>query len=1024
MAAIPLDIAVRISSTGAGAFRTIQEAMAGVGTATKSQAARGLQDLGVQMATASGLSEDLSMMMLSAGEIMTTFAHMAGVATPKAIARLANLLEGARMQFLDTALAEKGLSTETLTLARTMHELTSAERRAIQLLARSSTVVAELVGSWDSLDQVASKTGESVSSTARTMGREFPQAAERASRGAGVFGSAVQGLMLTLAALRGNLFGVLMGLRFLHRATTAITLPVAAIATAVFGLAGAFVRAGRQIESTRRELAALTGGMDQATEAFRNVRAWVRATGRSFEEVRESAVALHREGLLTGQVLRAVFTAASATGETATDITKKFIDAVGEEKANLEALRDIGVRVNEDLVDTTSRRAVTEAASAAILERYPDAYRRMAESGQSAWTRISSSIAEAWSYLARPVWEDLLVPFLQLLARGVESMADLVRAFMQNEAVIEFWNQTVDHARSMVSRFFDDSAELSNFLRMVFIGTLWALLYVIRGLIAGLDLFLTTLSGVIDVLETLGPALKPVIDLLGTFWQVLKELNWERALQGAKVWSLEFPDVIWTGLATALAYIVGGPWLALGTLLWNILVDSLIEILPIREELRRSLHHIFDWTMLFTIIGSFFGAGSLAIYAGAGLLVGVLDEAFKLGIHDWFERNLPYIFPVGLVLGAIGYLAGGPVLATIGFVAATLLAAFAEKLGVPLEEWLADVFPTHLLRGILFGIAALPIAAIIGALSPPLAFILATGTGIAFSTWAEEFPSEVRDLMIATGLGTALGAAIGGVLLGPVGLALGAAVGATLGSVVATIHNYAPAVADAITHPFRSLKIFFTETIPRWFGRLLDLLASLPGVSDDLFQEFRQTLAQTNEEIEQTSEQIGRGALEGAAAGIQEAQGSYLPVLRRALGQPHERAATEMEERMEGLMEEYQASYRETMIEADFGEMAAIPSREIQAAQAEVGLAPIRERLEQLRRETDEATGAAMAPPRVEVPARAPVAPGAAAPVNIRVNVTGNYIMDEETVDMLANKVGRRVMQQMTNRWGLRLPRR
>jgi len=524
-------------------------------------------------------------------------------------------------------------------------------RRALRFLIRPfQNLRATIRRLFTPAEELTEKTDElarsqdRVSRAARRQGRGFRRLWFRY----GFMTSAAHGLMMAMAVLRGNITGVLMSLIFLYRTMPRVTLTVTALTVAVLGLARAIVTTGSRVEDLLFRLFMLTKSQDEATRAFQVASHWAVETGIAMEDLIKAETALYEAGILSAQTLKAAAVLTVARGMAAEEAARVIVSAVGEEKANLDALRRVGVRVSAEMIDLTNRRAAAEGVALAILRRYPEALERFGRTGRGAWARFTAGIRAALRYITLPIWEQVFVPLLQQLALLGRRIFDFIRAAMKSELVMSFLRET---AALLVKTFEEYRYELrliAGFIKMIFLGLLWAMLGAVRALVVGFRLFLDFVRWLHASFKRLARGIKPLAALFGWLSRAIKMIDWRAALLRAKRFAFDFPSLFRAAFAAVLKMFPAfgkGLVVAIGkAFLWLIkaatlgaggLLVSLLAAFPrIFVALRKAIPRGFK------AIKAGFKSGFKATFKGAiaALKAGFLKTKVKL--IGWFDAWL------------------------------------------------------------------------------------------------------------------------------------------------------------------------------------------------------------------------------------------------------------------------------------------------------------------------------------------------------------------------------------------------
>ena len=971
----------------------VQAALAGVGWTAKEQAAGGLYALSLslqEMSAAAGAASP-SMRFLA---VMMDSVVTSGETTPAVLGQVAQVMETVRASTLRNALALQNIDVASLNYKDALKLLTAEEQTFIKTLEMGSRMLLgwsnQLQRTEQASAQLVGKTRETAKATDALSVRS-----RRMSGAMGAFSSTAQGLMLTFSALSGSIKGTLFSLIFLGYGMVPVTIAVAALGIVVGGLTKAITASGRAVEQLRLKLDLLGGSLKEGYAAWQQTLYWSVRTGRSFEEVSETLRTLRENGVLFQGAIEAAFSLAAARGITAAEAAKLYATAIGEEQENLESLRTVGVRVNRDLIDATDRHTVANVAALAILERYPDAYQRLASTGTGALGRIKMATSAAWSLLAEPIWKAVFVPLLNSLADAAYALVGLVDRTKRSKAVMESWAKTFALATNTVGDLNAVFREHSNLLNLVVKGAILAVLGAVRFLIVAGKVLFGVLLGLGKVLVYLARSLKPVWDSLRMLAGALKEIGFMGFLTEAKKWSLDFPGVIWTGLAAAMGYLALGKE-GLLIILASLMGDLIIEMLPFEDDVRETMHQVWDWMIIGGAIGLFFGAGGVAIGLGVGMLLGLLDKEMGNPIRTWLETNLPYIFHWLIIGGAIGAFFGAGGIA-IGIGTGILIGWLDSIFEYQITSWLVEhmphIFPSALIGaaiGFLFGFT--PVGVAIGAGVGALIGWLGTLFEIPVKEWLlDRLPKIFMPTLIAGVIGFFLGG-------GPVGAAIGAGIGAILGMLSA----FFPEIR-AWGH---QLKLTFLKVYQEILEVLTVTLGPLLGIAfEGPLQRVRQTIA--NFEMELSKQKVGEGVKQAAEKAMAVTAGGFAETMRSGMA--------DYQAEFEAMMAEFAPGFAPGLAPAGAPAVKDLAEsmREMAGYQAEyealmaklVGAA---------------APAGALLGPRLALAGQAALATPLQPVVNV--DVSGNYILDDVTATRLADEIGEKIMAQLSNRWPITMP--
>ncbi len=963
MPELQLPISVGVSATGVETFNRIQAAIAGVAGTAQAQAAAGLRSLSLSLQESATAADAVSPSMKFLATMMDTVIA-SGETTPAALGQIAQVMETVRASTVRGALAFQGINVASLDYKTALRLLTGEERAFIETLTIGSKSLISMSDQLRRAEEAGTRLARRTRETRKATGR-LSVTSRRMKGTMGVLSSTAQGLMLAFSALSGSIKGTLFSLIFLGYGMVPITVTIAALTIVVGGLTKAISTSGRVIERLRLNLDLLSGSLEEGYIAWRQTLYWSTRTGRSNEEVSETLRVLYDNSLLFQGAIEAAFSLAAARGITAAEAAKLFATAIGEEQENLESLRTVGIRVNEDLIDVTDRRAVADATVLAVLERYPDAYQKLARTGTGALDRIRAATSAAWSLLAEPIWKNVFVPLLNSLADAAYALVGLVDRTKRSQVVMDAWAKTFALATNTVSDLNAIFREHSNLLNLVVEGAILTVLGAVRFLIVAGRVLFQVFLGLGKALVYLARALKPVWDSLRVLAGALKEIGFIGALAEAKRWSLDFPAIIWTGLAVAMGMLAIGK-AGLIFLLVSLMGDLIIEMLPFEDDVRDAVHRVWDWMVIFGAIGAFFGMGGVAVGLGVGMLLGLLDESMGTPIRTWLEANLPYIFHWLVIGGAIGafFGAGGIAIGVgVGLLVGWLDSLFDFQITAWLVEHLPHIFPPALLGaaiGFLFGFT--PVGVAIGAGVGALIGWLGSSFEIPVKEWLlDKLPKIFMPTLIAGVIGFFLGG-------GPVGAAIGAGIGAILGMLSAFFPE--------IRAWGQQLKLTLLKVYQEILEVLTVTLGPLFGIAfEEPLKRVRQSIADFEMGLLKDSKEVGVRGFEAMEEGLARSMGGLTDTMR-------------------DVMASYQAEYETMMAEFTQGFAPAAPA----------GVEPFP--MSALA-ETTRPGQAALATPAQSV---------------VNVDVSGNYILDDATATRLADEIGEKIMAQLSGRWPITMP--
>jgi hypothetical protein len=340
--------------------------------------------------------------------------------------------------------------------------------------------------------------------------------------------SAFQGIMLGFQIGKGNITGVLYSLMFLGAGIIKTVVKFAALTAAIVGfititklvirtvnnMTKAMVNAGMASDKLMNKLRPIVTTTRDMGRAYDYATAQAIKYGRAPEDVADAMDALSKAGLGNEEMFRAVAVAAVANGKTMTDAAGTFISAVGEEQANLEALRELHVNVSKDAVDSTNRQAVANHAAASILEQLGGAYKDVGQSAEQSFNRIKEGWKAIWSYMMAPIWQKVFVPILHYLANFVASLAEFARGIASSREATDHLNRTMAIFHATIKEYAPELRMIANLIKGAVTIAFQMLLGAVRLLVVGFRWLMQLVRSLMPLFSRLGQIAKAVRDVL------------------------------------------------------------------------------------------------------------------------------------------------------------------------------------------------------------------------------------------------------------------------------------------------------------------------------------------------------------------------------------------------------------------------------------------------------------------------------------------------------------------------------
>lgn len=686
---IPLNLSIIIDALGLSALRQVQGAINDVAVLARFQASQGLRTLATSLQDVTRDSQLVQPGLRQAINAMQALAFQAGSATPANLDILADRFMTQRQAVLDASIVYQQFVGTGENMNVVMRQL-APEVWAVEqaLLNTSNTLRGMALGFQVTGRSTVKATEETKKATAALHG--YRAAAWKTITATNVLASASSGLMLGFSALRGNMMGVLFGLIFLRFSIIPVTLAVAALAVVVGGLIKLFSSVSSEMQNVMFNAQRLRGELADSITAWRDVATFARVSGRALDDVAAAYAHLQREGALALPVMTAAANLAAAQNIPLEEAVKLITQAVGLKEMDRKALEKLGVNMDK-FTGSLTRNNVLLETSAQLTEKHAGAAEDWANRQAGAMGRAKGALESALAVFRAPMMVYVIEPILNALAAFTGHIADLVAELWKTESVQRAFAETVAYVQGVIVSLTKAYEENEELVRWFLRDALETTLFLFRGLIWTGKVLVEVLLSLAGAWRAATVLLKPIWNLLGLVSQALKDIGFGESVSEAKKWSFDFPEIMKTAFATALNSILRGK-LDLRVALLSFLGDLLIEMLPFKDELKDTLHRIWDWTVLGGVIGAFFGAPGigLAIGAGAGIIIELLEEKFGWKINEWFEENLPIIFSAALIGAAIASMIASVPIA-IGALAGAIIAALAAWLW-PMREEIANWF--------------------------------------------------------------------------------------------------------------------------------------------------------------------------------------------------------------------------------------------------------------------------------------------------------------------------------------------
>jgi hypothetical protein len=683
-------------------------------------------NLGVKLSNVAQKSGYFTKGLQQAIQKMGQFAMSAGSITPSSLNNLSQSLMSVVTQLVvaksgmsETALASSDFTAILQTLPPEFQELVAA--------------IVNATGTMESYAKTLKKVSQGhkeVQTSSKNTANQQQKTAESAEKSAGAMQkitSAASGMMMGLSAAQGNLQGFLLTMIYMGRSLPGIAIGMAALTGGSILFGKAMHGAGGAVEQMRFKLQNMYDTTEDATAAFQYLQHWSMLTGHTMEDIRGALESLHSDGLPnTESAMEAIYNLAAAKGMKPAQAAQAYAEAVNDTENSLESLRAMGVSVTEDMIDTTNRLTASQDVAAAINREYADSWKTQATTGRGALKRIASAARLALQELAHPVWKEVFMPLLNALANAAAKFFSFARWIAKCTDYVYALRMIADYARDTFARFRDEITLLGQVLRLIVIGALYAMLGAFVLVIKTARVFLIILDMLNDTLGLYSGNAKSAAGATGLLAGAFKNVSFTRFVREVKkLFNIE--NVIKAALIGGLSAILGvGPsiLLALTSIIKEPILDWIQNKFNISEPFRDKLSSAIDGAMIAAIITTaLLGMPLLGLVSG--FISGWLAEEFKEPIQQWFKDNKDTLIPsmslTTLIGGALGLKVGGPAGAVVGigagWLASILLELLRQGLGIPMKTWLERDLPNIF--------AGASIAGLIGT------FILGPGVGTA-----------------------------------------------------------------------------------------------------------------------------------------------------------------------------------------------------------------------------------------------------------------------------------------------------
>ncbi len=525
---------------------------------------------------------------------------------------------------------------------------------------------------------------------ARTMSFLGVPRTEETTRALMRLQSVSHGVMLGTALASGNIRSLAFSLIFLRFSLERVVVKVGA-AVAAFTILGKLLRSlvgfSRDVASSIQEITdrlfVLTGSMEETESAFRVLDRIAVQYGISLEDLFKITEALLKERLAGMPVLKATLALMRSLGIDGEEAVQRIANAIGREKANLDDLYDLQIAFTEEELkhlDLTNRQAVAAAVIAKIQERHGAALEKHART-------ISGIIGEAraaWAALWRELYIGKVVfqPILEIIRDIMRALYDAAKSAVDWAKAVGLWQGIIQDVRAAFELLKPALNDIIRLLRVGFVAAVvvgivqwrifaWLLRQAARMvnfLYRTFKALLRLLKPVWDAIRILLTILKPLWDWLGMLVQAAKEFyfnftNWIREA------SLESES--------SLARIVGAVKETFDEILdiaksWVKVPIAIAEFIiePSREHLKNVI-----WSTIQAILKTILFPVSIITFA--------IQALFDVDRIQARREAMKIFGIIGMMLQALG-LSTGP-LGLVLYVAATFL---PERLKKRIDEFL------------------------------------------------------------------------------------------------------------------------------------------------------------------------------------------------------------------------------------------------------------------------------------------------------------------------------------------------
>jgi hypothetical protein len=696
------------------------------------------------------------------------------------------------------------------------------------------------------------------------------------SRFAQNLSASMQGLLIALSALQGNVMGLAFGLLFLQFTTNPLLAAFSALGVIIGGLGVKAGMAAASTEQLRREITFAVGDVQKADLILNRAQFGAEQFGFLRDDLAKAFTELERFGVLSERTAVLVQNVAAGTGKTATEIAESIVSVVRD--GSTSSLRQLGFTKKQIEQFKTLEDVVVR-----LEERFKGAAEAQKNSLRGVLGSTSAAFKSLFEAIGLPFLRNVLLPVLQELNRSIFNTG---RAARDALPFIERFTKAIGVVLVNAIRLVTKLLKLAGDAVKKFLATFKPTFGILEDILSELKDFISNFpalsaAALITALGLMGKELfkQAIKSIIGIFGAALLAFFTQRALE-EELKRLGFSEALAEAVSGALAGALGGVVAArilgasgrttLAAAIFGAIAGALIASTPdeVTDELTNAVRRAFRKFQEELPNQGFVGAAAEGI-AELFANIGPALEARLIGMG------------IGALIGAAiaAALGANPIIITGAAIsAAALVGSILDTIILPdgtldIGQAVFTGFATAL-GATIGGLLGASIGGITGGLiGSGIGALLGGAIATALGEYLADAEGNLRiENAVILAAGAGLGAALGGLLAGP----FGAAIGAILGGTVAT------AIIEALgLGPDRN-EIAFKSFVKVLEQGVEDALADFqPQVeATSIIQVFKNVLEDANRNLQPTIDEPLRqlklhieGKLKNrVAAGIAENQ--------------------------------------------------------------------------------------------------------------------------------------------------------